>query len=98
MKDAVAFARQSRGVGLVLAAVPVGVAGLAGMGLVAFAGSDGSALADSLSAMAAELARPPFRNALTLSFAGLAIAVPALIVRMVVERLQPDPLAEQELA
>lgn len=89
---------QALGVGLVLAAVPVGVAGLAGMGIVAFAGSDGSPLANSLSAMAAELARTPFRNAITLAFAGLAIAVPALIVRFVVERLQPDPLAEQELA
>ncbi|MDP2327307.1 MAG: hypothetical protein Q8M79_04390 [Dehalococcoidia bacterium] len=84
---------QALGVGLVLAAIPVAAGGLLGIAVVAFAGSDGSPLAETISSMAGEVARAPLRNAITLAGLGLVIAVPALAARLILERM-PEPLAD----
>lgn len=85
---------QALGVGLVLAAVPVGVTGLLSVLLIGFAGSDGSPLAETVSGMAGEVARAPLRNASTFGFLGLAIAVPALLARLILDRREPGLAAE----
>ncbi len=86
---------QALGVGLFLAAIPVAVLGLAGMGLVAFVGSDGSPLADTFAEMAGAVARAPLRNALTMLGAGLLVSLPALAARTVLDRMQPDPVVAE---
>lgn len=89
---------QALGVGLVLAAIPVAAGGLLGIAVVAFAGSDGSPLAETVSSMAGEVARAPLRNAITLAGLGLVIAVPALAARLVIDRMPPEPAVDGEPA
>jgi hypothetical protein len=76
------------GFALFVAAVPVAVAGLLAMGLVAFAGSDGSALAEDFHGMSATLARAPLTNAMTLGGVGLLIAVPGWLAGAIFDRSQ----------
>lgn len=76
------------GFALFVAAVPVALAGLLAMGVVAFAGSDGSAIADDFHGMAATLARAPLTNALVLGGAGLLIAIPGWLAGAIFDRSQ----------
>ncbi len=85
-----AFSRFSAiGFALLVAAIPPVVAGVLGMGLVAFIGSDGSNLAQETNGLAGDLVRAPLRNGLTVALVGLAIALPARLVGAVFARSQP---------
>ncbi len=54
--------------------------------VVVVAGSDGSTLAEAFAAMARTLTWLPARNALLLGAGGLAIVVPALVARVILDR------------
>jgi hypothetical protein len=71
---------QTTGFGLLMGATPAIIVGVLGIGLIAFIGTDGSALAEETHDIASEVVRIPLRNGLTVLVAGLAIAIPARLV------------------
>lgn len=84
---------QTTGFALLLAATPAIIVGVLGIGLLAFVGTDGSALATETHDIASEVVRIPFRNGLTVFVAGLAIAIPARIAGALFARSAPVEVA-----
>ncbi len=84
-----AFGRFSAlGFALLVGAVPPILAGVLGVGLVAFIGSDGSALAQETSALAGDLVRAPIRNGMTVLVLAVVIIIPARVAGAIFARSQ----------
>lgn len=84
---------QTTGFALLLAATPAIIVGVLGIGMLAFIGTDGSALAEETHDIASEVVRIPFRNGLTVFVAGLAIAILARIAGVFFARSAPVEVA-----
>ncbi len=81
------FARYSIfGTTLVLGALPAIVIGAGLRAVVGLAGSDGTAVAEEFSELAATVAWMPARTGVTLFLAGLALIIPALVLHALFDR------------
>lgn len=85
------------GIATAAAGLPAIVLGVLAWLLVAFVGSDGSALAETSHRVAADLAWLPIQNGLTLLFAGFLVALAARLMGAVFRPARP-PLTRREPA
>ena len=86
------FARYSIfGTTLVLGALPAIVIGAGLRAVVGLAGSDGTAVAEEFSELAATVAWMPARTGVTLFLAGLALIIPALVLHALFDRSIGEP-------
>lgn len=84
---------QALGFALAVAGMPSIVLGALAYGLVAFAGTDGSALADTTHEIASSMAAIPIRNGVTLLLVGAGVGIAGRVMAAILDREPaPEPL------